>query len=75
MVCDLIRRDQNGSQLTVLETRRGPLRLVVKVRPEAERAILLRFPFGVFFVVEAESAVVLAVTHLRRHPSVWQTRA
>ena len=27
------------------------------------------------FIVEAESAVVLAITHLRRHPSVWQRRA
>ena len=42
---------------------------------EVRRAILHRFPFGVFFIVEAESAVVLAITHLRRHPSVWQTRA
>jgi hypothetical protein len=29
----------------------------------------------VFFIVEAENAVVLAITHLRRHPSVWQRRA
>jgi hypothetical protein len=37
--------------------------------------MLHRFPFGVFFVVEAESAVVIAITHLRRHPGVWQARA
>jgi hypothetical protein len=28
----------------------------------------------VFYIVEAESAVVLAITHLRRHPSSWQGR-
>jgi hypothetical protein len=25
--------------------------------------------------VEIEGAVVLAITHLRRHPSAWQRRA
>jgi hypothetical protein len=52
----------------------GPQRFPVVFR-EVRRAILRRFPFGVFFIVEAESAVVLAITHIRRHPSVWQRRA
>jgi plasmid stabilization system protein ParE len=39
------------------------------------RAILHRFPFGVFFIVEAETAIVLAITHLHRDPRVWQRRA
>jgi len=38
------------------------------------RAILRRFPFGVFFILEAEVATVLAITHLHRHPDVWQKR-
>ncbi len=52
----------------------GPHRFPVVSR-EVRRAILRRFPFGVFFIVEAESAIALAITHLRRHPSVWQRRA
>lgn len=52
----------------------GPLRFPI-VFQEFRRAILRRFPFGVFFIVEAELATVLAITHLHRHPSVWQTRA
>ena len=52
----------------------GPLRFPV-VFHAFRRAILHRFPFGVFFIVEAELATVLAITHLHRHPSVWQTRA
>ena len=52
----------------------GPSRFPVVFR-EVRRAILHRFPFGVFFIVEPEGAVVLAITHLRRHPSVWQHRA
>ena len=51
----------------------GPLRFPAVFR-EVRRAILHRFPFGVFFIVDAERAVVLAITHLRRHPSTWQTR-
>ena len=41
---------------------------------ECRRAILRRFPFGVFFIVDAEVATVLAITHLHRHPDVWQER-
>ena len=41
---------------------------------EFRRAILRRFPFGVFFIAEADVATVLAITHLHRHPDVWQKR-
>lgn len=33
------------------------------------RALLRRFPFSVFFVVEGGHAVVLAVHHMRRDPA------
>lgn len=52
----------------------GPQRFPVVFR-NVRRAILRRFPFGVFFIVEAERALVLAITHLRRHPGAWQRRA
>jgi len=52
----------------------GPERFPVVFR-ESRRAIVHRFPFGVFFIVESETATVVAVTHLRRDPSVWQKRA
>lgn len=51
----------------------GPLRFPLVFR-EFRRAILHRFPFGVFFIVEGELATVVAITHLHRHPNVWQTR-
>lgn len=51
----------------------GPLRFPL-VFQKFRRAILHRFPFGAFFMVDAEVATVLAVTHLHRHPSGWQTR-
>jgi hypothetical protein len=52
----------------------GPQRFPIVFR-EVRRAILHRFPFGVFFIIESDSAIVLAITHLRRHPSAWQKRA
>jgi plasmid stabilization system protein ParE len=51
----------------------GPERFP-RVFQECRRAIVHRFPFGVFFVVETEFAAVVAITHLRRDPSVWQNR-
>ncbi|MGH8245165.1 MAG: hypothetical protein ACREUU_01890 [Gammaproteobacteria bacterium] len=38
------------------------------------RAILHRFPFGVFFTLEAQLATVMAITHLHRDPKQWQRR-
>jgi plasmid stabilization system protein ParE len=34
-----------------------------------------RFPYSVFFRVEAELIVVLAVFHVHRDPAIWQQRA
>ena len=49
----------------------GPQRFPVVFR-DVRRAILHRFPIGVFFIVEAERAVVLAprVSHARLHVAV-----
>jgi len=44
------------------------------VTNDIRRAILRRFPFGIFFAVEDETATILAVTHLHRHPASWQRR-
>lgn len=34
-----------------------------------------RFPYSVFYRVEADRIVVLAVFHARRNPVIWRTRA
>ena len=44
------------------------------VAKDVRRAILPRFPFGVFFHVDAGAVVVIAVMHLHRHPSSWAER-
>jgi toxin ParE1/3/4 len=37
------------------------------------RALLPRFPFGVFYVVESEFLIVAAVFHLARNPRAIQS--
>jgi hypothetical protein len=37
--------------------------------------MLKRFPYAVFFAVEDEIIVVLAVLHTSRNPAEWQRRA
>jgi len=44
------------------------------VATDLRRAILPRFPFGVFFYVDPGAVVVIAVMHLHRHPSSWAQR-
>lgn len=38
------------------------------------RRLALRFPYALLYRVDAEEVVVLAVMHLRRHPSYWTGR-
>ena len=38
------------------------------------RALVRRFPYGVFYLVEAKRIVVLAVFHGGRDPKQWRTR-
>jgi hypothetical protein len=41
---------------------------------DVRRALVDRFPFGVFFFVEGETATVIAVMHLHRRPASWSER-
>ncbi len=50
-----------------------PLRYPL-VRRNARRALMTRFPFGVYFRVEEAQIVVMAVMHGSRHPRRWQSR-
>jgi plasmid stabilization system protein ParE len=51
----------------------GPL-LFAEIDPGVRRALLHIFPYGVFFTVEQELVLVIAVLHLHRHPSSWKGR-
>ena len=43
------------------------------VHNDTRRAVMSRFPYALYFRVDADGIVVLAI-HGRRHPSRWQTR-
>ena len=45
-----------------------------EIELEARRALLRRFPYGVFFTVAADVVTVLAVLHLHRQPATWKDR-
>ena len=73
--------EKPGLGLSFLQAVRGlfarmkeaPLQFPV-VAADVRRALLARFPFGVFFVVDGGRATVLAVMHLHRHPDTWRER-
>jgi toxin ParE1/3/4 len=43
------------------------------VLAEVRRALVHRFPYAVFYVVEEVRVVVLSVLHVRRDPKHWPT--
>lgn len=45
------------------------------VHRNTRRALMARFPFGIYFRVERSHIVVLAVLHGSRHPRHWHRRA
>ena len=49
--------------------------LYPRVSGDVRRAVIRRFPFGVFYVMDESEVVVLAVMHGRRAPSRWKNRA
>jgi plasmid stabilization system protein ParE len=40
----------------------------------ARRALMRRFPYSLFFVLEDETVMVIACFHASRDPLQWQTR-
>jgi plasmid stabilization system protein ParE len=44
------------------------------VHRHTRRAMINRFPFGIYYRIEEESIVVVAVMHGSRHPKRWQQR-
>ena len=50
-----------------------PLRYPL-IRGRIRRALISRFPFGIYFTMEKSHIVVLAVMHGTRHPRRWQRR-
>ncbi|KAF0221672.1 MAG: hypothetical protein FD174_3 [Geobacteraceae bacterium] len=45
-----------------------------KVHKTVRRALLRRFPYAVFFLVEGTRIIILAFFHVKRDPKHWQER-
>ena len=52
---------------------RGPLGYQ-DLRSGIRRALLRRFPYAVYFAIDGDVVVVLAVLHVSRAPTEWQRR-
>jgi plasmid stabilization system protein ParE len=46
-----------------------------EVWPGVREAPMLKWPFCIYYQVHADHVMVLAVFHVSRDPSVWQSRA
>ena len=44
------------------------------VRGQTRRALVRRFPYGVFYIIDRDDIAVTAVMHGRRDPLRWQSR-
>jgi toxin ParE1/3/4 len=48
--------------------------LFQRVHRSVRRALIHRFPYGIFYTIEPNRIVVFAVMHTARHPSRWKQR-
>lgn len=44
------------------------------VHRNTRRTLIRRFPFAIYYLIEQDSLVVVAVMHGSRHPKRWQQR-
>ncbi|MEK6794799.1 MAG: type II toxin-antitoxin system RelE/ParE family toxin [Spirochaetota bacterium] len=57
----------------IAEIIRNPVAFPV-IDLDVRRALIRRFPFGIFFTVRADTIYVVAILHLTRHEDTWKTR-
>lgn len=74
-------KEQPGLGLEFVEELRGTYDRVAEgplqyqdLRSGIRRALVRRFPYAVYFAVEGDVVVVLAVLHAGRDPAEWQRR-
>ena len=58
----------------VVSITRNPLAFAL-IRGVVRRALTKRFPYGVLYLVEGNTVVVLAILHQARDPELWARRA
>lgn len=63
-----------AAQATIDAIAAHPLRYAV-IRRNTRRALLRRFPYGIYYRIYDDIVVVVACMHGRRNPKRWQSRA
>jgi plasmid stabilization system protein ParE len=78
---DWYENEQGGLGMQFLDEVRGTYGRIADsplayqdLRSGIPRALVRRFPYAVYFAVESDVVVVLAVLHVSRDPAVWQRR-
>jgi len=49
-------------------------KLYSKVYKNFRRALLNKFPFGIYYVLESNKVIVISVYHEKRNPKSWKKR-
>ncbi|MBI5603539.1 MAG: type II toxin-antitoxin system RelE/ParE family toxin [Deltaproteobacteria bacterium] len=44
------------------------------VSKQVRRALIHRFPFGIYYLIDPERVVIISVFHARRDPNQWKSR-
>jgi len=60
-------------QQTILRLSRYP-ELYPECIPGIRRALVKKFPYGVFYSIDKDTVVIYAIAHLHRLPFYWATR-
>lgn len=61
-------------KLTLDRIKYGPLHFGIVHRLGIRRARLDRFPYSIYFRLEDEAIVILAIFHEKRDPAIWHRR-
>jgi plasmid stabilization system protein ParE len=61
-------------EASLAEIRRRPRSFPV-VHRDTRRALIRRFPYGIFFLDEETRITVLAIFHAKRNPKRWRKRS
>ena len=59
---------------TIHAIARNPFQFA-EVHKDVRRALIHRFPYGVFYLVDDNRIIVLAFFHAKRNPMHWQKRS
>ncbi len=45
-----------------------------KIHKNIRRTFIRRFPYGIFYLVDEDKIVILAILHVKRDPKLWKKR-